>query len=273
MAPERRRTRLIRREHNAEQLDTLTRCCRREAVTVHSALTAAMAIAVADMDADPAAMTVDTGSSWKPNSSRGSRRQTVSIGAPVDFRAELVPAVGPRDAGAYVATVPSHLRVGPAIDLWTAARAAFRDLRCRTRFHQHLALVWMLRFLSPRSVATSARAVAMVERIGPGNVCLSNIEFPDRVGRWELSGAQFIACISISGYLVATVNTSHAALHWNFTYIDGAVTEQRAEQIADRAVQTLLSSLRHTPIGTGTRRRSWRQPIGTRTKGRSWEAN
>lgn len=237
--PDRRRTKLIRRELDAEQLDELTSRCRREGVTVHSALAAAMAIAAADVAAT------------------GETRR-VCIGSPVDFRAELVPPVGPRDAGAYVATVPSYLRVGPTVELWTAARGAYRDLHRRKRFRHHLALVSMLRLMSPRSVDTSARAVAMVDRMGPGNVCLSNIgryDFPDRVGRWELSGAQFIAGISISGYLVATVNTSHAALHWNFTYVDGAVPSERAEQIADRAVQTLLSSLRHTrtPIGTETR--------------------
>jgi hypothetical protein len=176
----------------------------------------------------------------------------------VDFRAELVPPVDPQDAGAYVATVPSYLRVGPTIDLWTVARGAFRDLHRRKRFHHHLALVSLLRLMSPRSVDQSTRAVAMVDRMGPGNVCLSNIgchDFPDRVGRWQLSGAQFIAGISISGYLVATVNTSHTALHWNFTYVDGALTSEQAEQIADRAVYALLSGLRHTStsVGGGTR--------------------
>jgi NRPS condensation-like uncharacterized protein len=43
VAPERRRTRLIRRELDAERLAELTSRCRREGVTVHSALTAAMA--------------------------------------------------------------------------------------------------------------------------------------------------------------------------------------------------------------------------------------
>jgi hypothetical protein len=100
--------------------------------------------------------------------------------------------------------------------------------------------------MSPRSVGTSARAVTAVDRIGPGNVCLSNVgrfEFPDRLGAWRLSGAQFVAGISVSGYLVGSVNTSHGALHWNFTYIDGAVTGERAARIADRAVRLLLSSL------------------------------
>ncbi|WP_103341299.1 phthiocerol/phthiodiolone dimycocerosyl transferase family protein [Amycolatopsis sp. CA-126428] len=235
--PHRRRTGLVHRELTAAQLAELTARCRREGVTVHSALTAAMAIAVSG--------TVPA-------------RTRVTIGSPVDFRAELDPPVAPDDAGAYVATVPSHVAVAGGGDLWDVARGAFRDLRRRTRFRQHLALVSLLRFMSPRSVATSARAVAVVDRVGPGNVCLSNIgryDFPARAGEWELSGAQFIAGVSVSGYLVATVNTSHGVLQWNFTYIDGAITGARAEQIADRALRALLSGLRRTgdAVRAGTR--------------------
>jgi hypothetical protein len=216
----------------------LTSRCRSEGVTVHSALAAAMAIAVAGTGAAP-------------------RTRSVCVGSPVDFRAELEPLVGLRDAGAYVATVPSYLRVSPSVDLWTVARGAFWGLRRRRRYHHHLALVSVLRLMSPRSVGRSAGAVAAVDRMGPGNVCLSNLgrhDFPDRAGQWELSGAQFVAGISISGYLVATVNTSHRALHWNFTYIEGAFTAERAQHIADRAVQGLLSSLRHTRTQAGTDR-------------------
>ncbi|MFC7615105.1 SDR family NAD(P)-dependent oxidoreductase [Actinokineospora soli] len=215
-----RRSRLIHREIGADHLADLVRRCRAAGVTVHSALAAAMATAVAE----------ETGA------------DTVTIGSPVDFRAELDPPVDPDDAGAYVATVPSHVRVAPG-DLWATARRAQRDLRLRVRARQHLGLVSLLRFLSPRSAADSDRAVAMVDKVGPGNVCLSNlgrVAFPDRVGGWALSGAQFIAGISVSGTLVAAVNTTHGALHWNFTHVPGAVSRARAERIADRAVASAL---------------------------------
>jgi hypothetical protein len=238
VAPVARRTRLIRRELDAGQLAELTIRCRREGVTVHSALSAAMAIAVADLGT--------------------TRPRSVCVGAPVDFRAELNPPVDRRDAGAYVATVPSYVRLDGDGDLWEVARSAHRDLHRRRRLRQHLALVSMLRMMSPPSVDASARAVGFVDRAGPGNVCLSNLgrfDFPARIGHWRLSGAQFIAGVSISGYLVAAVNSSHGALHWNFTHIDGAVPGAGAEEIADRAVRTLLSNLRHarTPVGSGTR--------------------
>ncbi|MEH0971252.1 hypothetical protein V6U77_08990 [Micromonospora sp. CPCC 205546] len=235
---DRRRSRLLRRELTADQLDALVSRCSREGVTVHTALAAAMAAGVAEV-ASPG---------WTGR---------ICVGSPVDFRTELHPPVTREDAGAYVATVPSYVRVGPSVDLWTAARGASRDLRRRRRWRQHLALVSLLRRMSPPSVARSARAVAVVDRMGPGNVCLSNlgrVDLPDRVGGWGLSGAQFVAGISVSGQVVAAVNTSHGKLHWNFTYIDGAVSPERAGQIADAAVRALLSGLHDaTPAGTATK--------------------
>ena len=61
------------------------------------------------------------------------------------------------------------------------------------------------------------------------------------------TGAQFISGISISGYLVATVNTSHAELFWNFAYIaDVAVSQRSARRFADGCLRTLLASNRLT---------------------------
>ncbi|GAA1284190.1 SDR family NAD(P)-dependent oxidoreductase [Saccharothrix xinjiangensis] len=240
--PGRRRTRLLHRELDPATLTRLVDRCRAEGVTVHSALTAALALALAGEDA------------------AGTPR-AVTIGSPVDFRADLVPPVDPRDVGAYVATVPSHVRVEPD-DLWATARGAQRDLRRRRRYHHHLALVSLLRFVSPRSVGGSARVVAMIDRSGPGNVCLSNVgrfDFPDRVGECALSGAQFVAGISVSGYFVAAVNTSHSALHWNFTHVAGAVDRRRAERLADRAVAALRSAL--PPPPGGARRRNERSTM------------
>ncbi|ACU38436.1 SDR family NAD(P)-dependent oxidoreductase [Actinosynnema mirum] len=234
--PTRRRTRLLHRELDPATLTRLVDRCRAEGVTVHGALTAALALAVAD-----------------EGGTRTARR--VTIGSPVDFRADLVPPVDPLDAGAYVATVPSHVRVEPG-DLWRTARGAQRDLRRRRRLHHHLALVSLLRFISPRSVEGSAGVVAMIDRSGPGNVCLSNLgrlDFPDRAGTCALSGAQFAAGISVSGYLVAAVSTSHSALHWNFTHVADAVDHRRAERLADRAVGALRSALT-TPPGPARRR-------------------
>jgi hypothetical protein len=175
---------------------------------------------------------------------RGSGR--ICIGSPVDFRAELDPPVSPDEAGAYVCTVPSIVRFGREGDLWSIARQVNRSLSRRRRIGQHFALLSALRFMSPVSVTKSSNVFGLLERYGPGNVCISNLGrygFAARIGDWQLSGAQFIAGVSISGYFVATVNTSHDELFWNFTYIDVAVSQRSAQRFADGCVQTLLGAI------------------------------
>ncbi|MGB9226397.1 phthiocerol/phthiodiolone dimycocerosyl transferase family protein [Mycobacterium sp.] len=228
--PSLRRTRLVRRKLTATQLDSLTRRCREEGVTVHGALAAAMAMVIG-----PAA------------AQRSSGR--ICIGSPVDFRAELNPPVSSDEAGAYVCTVPSIVRFGRRHDLWSIARQVNRSLRRRKRIGQHFALLSALRFMSPTSVTKSAKTFGLLERFGPGNVCISNLGrygFAARIGDWQLSGGQFIAGVSVSGYLAATVNTSHGELFWNFNYIDNAVSRRSAQRFADGCVQTLLGAIAET---------------------------
>ncbi|WP_067713615.1 phthiocerol/phthiodiolone dimycocerosyl transferase family protein [Nocardia yamanashiensis] len=222
-----RDSRLVSRELAADTLAALVTRCAAEEVTVHGALTAAMAQAYGDVIAAG-----ETG--------------RVTIGAPMNFRDELRPAAGADEVGAYVATVPSRPRFGPGTDFWGVARAVNRELRRRKRFRQHLAQISLLPVICPASPATGARAVALVDARGNGNICLSNIgrfDFPDRIGAWRLSGAQFVAGISISGNFVASVNTSHDTLHWNFTYIQDAVSAERAARLADASVSVLHAAL------------------------------
>jgi hypothetical protein len=174
------------------------------------------------------------------------RSGRICIGSPVDFRAELDPPVASDEAGAYVCTVPSIVRFGRGRDLWSIAHQINRSLSRRRRIGQHFALLSALRFMAPVSVAKSSNAFGLLECYGPGNVCISNLgryNFAARIGDWQLSGAQFVSGVSISGYLVATVDTSQDELYWNFTYIDVAVSQRSAQGIADGCVQTLLRAI------------------------------
>ena len=225
--PSRRRTRLVRRTLTATQVDSLTRRCRAEGVTVHGALAGAMAMAIG-----PAAAKRDAG--------------RIRIGSPIDFRAELDPPISSDEVGAYVCTVPSTVCFGPDRDLWSIAREVNRSLSRHRRFGQHFALLSALRFMCPVSVTKSAKVFGLLERYGPGNVCISNLGcygFAARIGDWQLSCAQFISGVSISGYFLATVNTSHDELFWNFSYIDVAVSHRSAQRFADGCVETLLRAI------------------------------
>lgn len=221
-----RRTKLVRRVLSSVELDTLTRRCRAEGVTVHGALAAAMAMVVG-----PAAARRDSG--------------RICIGSAINIRGELRPRVSTDEVGVYVSTTQTILRFGGHHDLWSVARQANRSVRWRRRFGQHLALLYAMRFLLPASVAKSSRVFRIVERHGPLNVCISNIgryAFPARLGEWRLSGAQLAASVSVGGFL-AIINTSHDQLFWNFGYIHGAVADPSAQRFADGCVQTLLSAI------------------------------
>jgi hypothetical protein len=221
-----RRTKFVRRVLSSIELDTLTRRCRAEGVTVYSALAAAMAMVIGPITAQ-----------------RDSGR--ICIGAAINIRGELRPRVSVDEVGAYASITHAILRFGGHHDLWSVARQANRSLRRRMRFGQHLALQYAMRFICPASVAKSSRLFRLVERHGPLNVCITNIgryAFPARIGEWRLSGAQVVASVSVGGF-VAMINTSHDQLFWNFGYIHGVVADSSAQRFADGCVQTLLSAL------------------------------
>jgi hypothetical protein len=107
-------------------------------------------------------------------------------------------------------------------------------------------LLWALRFICPPSLAKSAKAFGLIERNGPLNVGISNLgryDFAERVGDWQLSGAQFISGVPPTGYFLAAVNTSHDELFWNFTYTDGVVSYTSARRFADGSLITLLGAI------------------------------
>ncbi|MFC8847311.1 MULTISPECIES: hypothetical protein [unclassified Micromonospora] len=231
-----RRSRLLHRTLTAGQVAALARACRRERTTVHGALAAAMVLAVA-ADAGPPA----------PGH--------VAIGSPVDFRAALTPPVPERAVGAYVATVPSFVPYRPGVSLWQVARSISGDLAARRDRGSHFAMVDLVRLSCPPSVATSGRFVALTERTGPVNLCLSNLgryDFPDRIGAWRLTGAQFVAGLSVCGYFVATANTSHGELAWNFVHVPEAVPDARAASLVAASVDAVLAEIDRELAGTGS---------------------
>jgi NRPS condensation-like uncharacterized protein len=224
---EQRRTRLLHRSLSPAQLDALTRACKREGATVHGALAAAMIAAVAE-------------------EAGAAQLEHYVIGSPVDFRSELRPEVSPREMGSYVATLPSYVAYRPGESLWRTAREVSRDLERRRRDGDHFATVNLLGLVGPETAATSGPFLQRVESRGPGNLCLSNVgryDFPAHVGPWQVSGAQFVAGVSVSGYVVATVNTSHDHLHWNFTYVEDIVSRPRAERLVTTCVDGLLAAV------------------------------
>ncbi|WP_307822020.1 FAD-dependent monooxygenase [Streptomyces coffeae] len=224
---DRRRTRMVHRFLAAGELELLVDACKRQEVTVHGALAAAMVTAVAQEAGTP-------------------EPAHFSIGSPLDFRAELDPAVSYDEAGTYAATLPSRVLYRPGMPLWPMARAISRDLADRRKREEHLSLVNLLDRAGPRTLADSEAFMRSMDEQGPLNLCLSNLGrsgFPDRVGPWRVSDTQLVAGISVTGAIVATALTAHGQLAWNFSYIEGIVPAPRAHHIADASLRTLLSAV------------------------------
>ncbi|MGV9314523.1 phthiocerol/phthiodiolone dimycocerosyl transferase family protein [Streptomyces sp. NPDC003691] len=225
---ERRRTRFLHRSLDAGTLDRLLRACRAHGATVHGVLAAAMVHAVGTDAGAP-------DGSW------------YSIGSPVDFRGDLEPPVGPDDVGSYVATIPSLVRHDRAVPLWETAREISTDLKERKARGEQFSMIRTIGTAGPTCPADALPFVRHLDEKGPINFCISNIgrfPVPDAIGPWRATGAQFIASLSVVGAFVATVNSSHHQLVWNFTYAEGIVADDRAAKLADRCVETVLDLVR-----------------------------
>jgi NRPS condensation-like uncharacterized protein len=220
-----RRTRLLHRFLPSDVLADLAPACRREGVTMHGVLAAAMACAVArDAGAPPPTH--------------------FAIGSPVDFRGELDQPVSEDDVGCYVSAIHSVVRYQPD-QLWSMARSINRDIAERRQRGEQFSVFSLLAQQGPAGVADSEPFVRYIEEHGSFNFFVSNIgrfDFPSTLGRWRLAGAQFVGGISVVGYFAASVSTSHGQLSWNFTYIDEAVSRARAERLADDSVEIVLAA-------------------------------
>jgi hypothetical protein len=220
-----RRTRLLHRSIDGGALERLTMACKREGVTLHGVLAAAMASAVA-RDAGAGA------------------RAHFAVGSPVAFRDELDRPVSEDEVGCFVSAVHSVVAYEPD-DLWLMARFINKDIGARRHRGEQYSVFGLLAGRGPNGIADSEPLVRYIEEHGSFNFFVSNIgrfDFPGAVGGWRLSGAQFVGGISVVGYFASSVSTSHGRLNWNFTHIDGAVSAQRAVRLVDDCVTTVLTA-------------------------------
>ncbi|WP_157555211.1 phthiocerol/phthiodiolone dimycocerosyl transferase family protein [Nocardia crassostreae] len=219
-----RRTRVVHRVLEADALTGLAADCRRAGVTVHGALAAAVALAVAKCGATDVA-------------------GVVGIGSPVDFRSALVPQPDPDELGIYAPVLAGFVRYGPGMSLWDMARSVNRQVARGVRQRRHLATVAGMRFGTPRSVKSGWRIIELIDRRAPWNVSVTNlgrVEFPDRLGEWEFSGLLLTASNSCVSALTVAITTAHREMQLGFCYVDGMLTESEAEIFADLVLDELI---------------------------------
>lgn len=214
-----RRTRMLHRFLDPHALQNLTLACKRQGVTLHGVLAAAMASAVA-------------------RDARTPQPRHFAVGSPVGFRGELAQPVSEDEVGCYVSAIHSVVAYEPD-DLWSMARFINQDVAARRQRGEQYAVFSLLADQGPAGVADSEPFVRYIEEHGSFNFFVSNIgrfDFPSTLGKWQLSEAQFVGGISVVGYFASSVTTSHGQLSWNFTYIDEAISRDRAERLVDDAV-------------------------------------
>ncbi|GAB0106316.1 condensation domain-containing protein [Nocardia sp. JMUB6875] len=219
-----RRTRIVYRVVDREMLADLISDCRRSGVTVHAAVTAAVADAIGRAS-NPGAPGV------------------AGIASPVDFRHLLDPLPDRDELGIYAPVLIGFVPFGPAVPLWSAARAVKRQLDRGVRQRKHLSTVAGMRFGTPKAMAAGQRLANMVDRRAPWNVSVTNVgrvEFPDRVGGSRLSGLILAAANSCVSVMTVAVATAHDEMHIAFCYVDKTVTEQEAEEFAEAVLAALL---------------------------------
>ncbi|MEQ3552843.1 hypothetical protein WIS52_20440 [Pseudonocardia nematodicida] len=207
-----RRTGLVRREITGTQLATLVAACRAVGVSVHGLLGAVLARVVGR----------ESAAGW------------VTLGSPIDFRAELDPPVDRHEMGSFVATLPTL--VDTTQDPWAAAAAVSTDLTARRGRGEHFSMITALGRAAPATPEEAGPFLDDLDRNGPINLCLTNLGVcgvPDRIGPWPVTGAQFAAGISVVGLLVAAVTTHGGVLSVNLTYVLGAVGTARVTRLAD----------------------------------------
>ncbi|WP_026416396.1 phthiocerol/phthiodiolone dimycocerosyl transferase family protein [Actinomadura oligospora] len=222
---DRRRTRLLHRSIPGDALEGLALACKRNGVSMHGLLAAALVSAVA-------------------RDAAGSPATHFAVGSPISIRDELDPPVPEDEVGAYASALPSAVRYRPD-DPWTMARDIARDLAERRDLGEHFAAAGILEELGPATVAESEPFVRYMEEHGPFNFYFSNLgrfDFPAEIGGWRLSGATFCGGISVVGYFASVAISCHDQMSWNFTYVEGAISRDRAERLAGNTIDIALAA-------------------------------
>ena len=232
LAPERhvppaeKRTRLLLRKLSGDQLEALLTVCRQKGVTVHAALSTAVARAV--------------------GREIGIEKGRVTIRTPVQVRAALSPPLNKSDVGNYMCVTSTYTEVDPDADFWAVARQFNKDLKRRLRLRRHLSSIAIMRRFAPKSLATSGRFVDGIDGRAGGSVLVSNlgrVDFPDQVGDWKLSAVQFFSTLSVTGQMAICAVTSNGVLHFNVCYIEGQVSAERAARVTDGTLAILMAAV------------------------------
>ncbi|WP_019926106.1 FAD-dependent monooxygenase [Nocardia sp. BMG111209] len=224
VAPAQRFTRAVRATVTGADYRALLAACRAHEVGPHSVVAAALARAAA----------TDT----------GAPQAHYTVGVSVLFREHLAPPLDESRTGAYQAMLGLPIPAGPP--LWAVAAEVERELGARVAGRAHLAGLAGIEYLVPETPDRAGEVIERLDALGPGNLCLTYLDtraFPDRVGQWRISGAEFVSGMSISGMTMLTVGIGSDALSLNLGYIEGLLTAERAGNLITAVTTALRNGL------------------------------
>lgn len=223
--PKLRRSRVLHRRIDGDRLETLLARCAQHGVGVRAALAAALVSAAA-------------------REAEAGEPATYAIGSLLNFREHL--PVSDAEVGVYQGLISSTAEYAPWTPLWEIAAELERGIGGRLADRDHIAALELLRLTAPKSAAKAGSAVTMMDKNGPGHLCLTYLErpaFPDKLGAWRISGAQFVSGMSVCGFVSATATVLHGELSFNVGFVEPAISAGRAGRLADETVRALLGAL------------------------------
>ncbi|QLY27919.1 FAD-dependent monooxygenase [Nocardia huaxiensis] len=224
VAPAQRFTRVARRVLDGAEYQALVAACEQRDVALSSVVAAALARA-AGADA-------------------GAPQANYPIGVSVLFREQLARPLDTTRTGAYQAMIALPTPAGRP--LWEAAAEFDAEFSGRVAQRQHLANLGGIGFMMPKTPAQSDKVVKLLDARGPGHLCLTYLDtrdFPSRIGDWEISGAEFVSGMSISGMTMLTVGLGADELSLNLGYIEGLLSPDRADALVGALADGLRSAV------------------------------
>ncbi|MGY4710010.1 FAD-dependent monooxygenase [Mycolicibacterium sp. CBM1] len=223
--PARRRSRLAHRSVTGTDFHALRQRWQDSGPTPEAVLVTALAMAAS----------VDTGCA----------RARFAVSVSVPFRSHLVREPEPEATGSYQAMVAIPVTCVPGETVWDAAPRSDALLQKAVGGRHHLANLPLLGLLARITPLFTDRVIGALDAAGPGNLCTSLVDaadMPDHIGGLTVSGTQVVSGISVSGYLILSATVGRADLSLNLGYVDGIITEERAEALLDGVVAALSAS-------------------------------
>jgi 2-polyprenyl-6-methoxyphenol hydroxylase-like FAD-dependent oxidoreductase len=230
--PAQRFTRATRRVLGGAEYQSLLAACQYHGVLPQSVVAAALARAAA----------ADTG---VPHAH-------YPVGVSVLFREHLAQPLDDTRTGAYQAMITVPTPAGQP--LWEVAAGFESEFGARVEQRWHLDGLLGIEYLLPETPAQADRVVPQLDARGPGNLCMTYLDtraFPARIGDWEISGAEFVSGMSISGLLMLAVGIGADELSLNLGYVEGLMSAERGDALVGALAESLRSAIpvtENTPV-------------------------